>query len=371
METLLIKFRVRLTDFQEQKSRGPLFHRWLPNGEEDAIEIDTGYPDYKLEVWFDRWNFAKDSTIDNNDVKREEFDEKDLLSQGALDAGFLLGRLEIENISDSIVQFIREDNKGNEEYVQLAKQLLNNVLYPKLSGFVNTLRFDYGQYWLNEIPEWDSRERSLGDYYRSELHARWSLDGGNEWHRFIPNDIVPKLNMFGRSETDYEELLTQDDWRRIEDRMSDWDGEPSLNTSETLFVETHRLLDQEKYKQAFIRNGTLLEITTEEKVNSLFDPYGQGFSVGSLRTKLGGLKQLVALTATLLGNNTEQEIKDTVRSIEIRNKIVHENEYPADELNESEKLSGSLEVAKSIMGNDQIKLPKYLKLGIFEMGTNE
>jgi hypothetical protein len=75
MTTLLIKFAVSLLDYDVGPARhhGPLFHRWLPNGESDKLEIKTGNPDAELSVWFRRRG-CLDSGMIRFDYTREEVD---------------------------------------------------------------------------------------------------------------------------------------------------------------------------------------------------------------------------------------------------------------------------------------------------------
>ena len=36
---------------------GPLFHRWLPDGEKDAITLSPPSEHYTLKLWFERWGY--------------------------------------------------------------------------------------------------------------------------------------------------------------------------------------------------------------------------------------------------------------------------------------------------------------------------
>ena len=89
MTTMLLKFRINLELYELQtlnRNHGPLFHRWLPDGQQDSIVLDTGHPNSDLEVWFERRGFVDDGWI-RFDYKRREVDPEIMSKQGVLDAG--------------------------------------------------------------------------------------------------------------------------------------------------------------------------------------------------------------------------------------------------------------------------------------------
>jgi len=101
MPKLLLKFGINLEAKDTQfalEHHGPQFHRWLPDGEKDAILLDTGDPNAVLKVWFERRGFVRDGFI-VYDRKRQEADSEIIPKQAVLDAGPLRGLLEIQEIS--------------------------------------------------------------------------------------------------------------------------------------------------------------------------------------------------------------------------------------------------------------------------------
>lgn len=369
-----------MTSKDETKSNGPLFHRWLPDGEEDALYLDTGRQDYDLKVWFDRQDYS--TGMGENDYP--------LSNHGALDAGPLKGKLEKKNLSESETKAIKEsdvdknvtldihlDNQNSSEstkkqetdsdrYFELGKNIYEYFLYPCISRFLNVLRVDYGQYWIREMPEWDSRETSLGRYYRHELFAKWSLDGGENWSYFVPNKPLIRIN-HERNDEEYQKFITEEDWYNLPNKADERENGDSLNTSEDLLVETHRLNNNGKFKLAFIRGVTLLEVATERVVEPRLEKYTSviegSLSIKEIKPNLGGLKYLVAIVATPLENTTESEIEKTLQAIDTRNHIVHEDESMPDKSESQEQLLALLSVARSIMSREEINLPPYLNPG--------
>jgi hypothetical protein len=93
MATLLLKFGVLLENYNIEefdRHKGPLFHRWLPDGEKDAILVDVPDPTAELKVWFERRGFVDDRWI-RFDYSRPEIDPEIMERQAILDAGPLRG----------------------------------------------------------------------------------------------------------------------------------------------------------------------------------------------------------------------------------------------------------------------------------------
>jgi hypothetical protein len=66
MSALLIRFKIELAnpDFASYEPHyGPLFHRWLPDGDHDAIVLKTDDPNLELKVWFERRGFVENGNI--------------------------------------------------------------------------------------------------------------------------------------------------------------------------------------------------------------------------------------------------------------------------------------------------------------------
>ena len=103
MSTLLLKFKINLEEHNGStysKHKGPLFHRWLPDGEKDAIILDTGDTNAELRVWFERFGcIRKDGNFITYDYERREVDADIMLKQAVLEAGPIMGLLKIKAIA--------------------------------------------------------------------------------------------------------------------------------------------------------------------------------------------------------------------------------------------------------------------------------
>lgn len=90
METIQIRFVLRL---ESEKFHGPAFHRWLPNGENDAINLVANNENTSLKIWFKRFGYTDDMvqfSLDHNSIE-----ETVLRRQGILQGGPLFGELKL------------------------------------------------------------------------------------------------------------------------------------------------------------------------------------------------------------------------------------------------------------------------------------
>ena len=97
MATLIFKLIVPLErhDIEDfDRPHGPIFHRWLPDGEKDSILIQTKSRNVKVLVWFERCGFVQDGWI-KFDYKKRETNSTILKRQAKLDAGPLRVRIEV------------------------------------------------------------------------------------------------------------------------------------------------------------------------------------------------------------------------------------------------------------------------------------
>lgn len=76
MSALILTLRVSLEGL-ESDCHGAVFHRWLPDGKNDAIELDVDDPNGKLKVWFERCGYTGDEKIIFDERKRDRFRRND------------------------------------------------------------------------------------------------------------------------------------------------------------------------------------------------------------------------------------------------------------------------------------------------------
>lgn len=135
MLTLLLKFKINLEEYDVStysQHYGPLFHRWLPDGEKDAIVLDTGDPNAELKVWFERLGF-KDKDFIEFDYTRREVDPETIPKQAILEAVPLMGLLKIQALSEEESTPLRENKVVHDGWDPPERA------QHKLSGFLNTV----------------------------------------------------------------------------------------------------------------------------------------------------------------------------------------------------------------------------------------
>ena len=188
MGPLLLKFSVLLSYDSATRSQGLLFHRWFPNGPDDAIRV-APHPKATLKFWFEPRECREGGISRGNAVPIEA-----IPTYGKIVGGSLRGSLEIQGRSQAEIQCIAENKQGDPTYVQLGKLIIQDLLYEPLSRFTRILRINYGQYWINELPVWDSRSYTLGAYCSSILNLQCSTDDGNTWIPFQPTELMVTFN---------------------------------------------------------------------------------------------------------------------------------------------------------------------------------
>jgi hypothetical protein len=324
MPSLMFRFAVGLSrhDLPHYDApEGPYFHRWLPNGEMDAIDITNGNGLASLKLWFERTGFMDGGFI-RYDRKRTEVDPNIMFRQGKLKAGALRGKAVINILLDSEISAIESDSQGSDEYVSAAKKI-GKVLQPPLNNFISLLRTKYGQYWLQPLEHWDSRYQSIGADCSSSLFLHWSNDNGTTWNRFKPNESSVMMTVGART---FEECITLSDWEDIKKTFSPTKA-PSL--AATILSSALEFMDRELYRQAFIEGITALEIAISEFIskkatNNMISESIKSFFQLPLRAQVSTLAISCNLIAT-------QKIDETILSIEVRNEIVHEGKNPSEQ----------------------------------------
>lgn len=297
---------------------GPLFHRWLPDGEKDAITFKTGDSNAELKIWFERRGYTDKRGFIKYDGVRKEVDAAIVRTQGVLDAGPLFGSLRIMRLTDKYLRPLREGRQGDRDYVELGNRVVK-LLHPPIAQFLDILRTNFGQRWLPSFNEWDSSRQSLGSYC-SGLQLDWSLDSGSTWERFRPDKNV--FNVQGRySEPDFSAYLSNQDLRDVAEAVQDG-YRPSFAGS--ILRRSQQLSDSGDMAYALIQGITALEVAV-----STFLRRNAG-GVKSLSKSARGRRfpgQVAALCRLLAVDSSDAEL--AIDAIDLRNALVHEGSEPA------------------------------------------
>jgi hypothetical protein len=353
MTSILIKFVIRFERYdldQVNHLHGPIFHRWLPDGENDAISVKTKSEDAKVSIWFERCGFVENGWIQFDHNKRE-VDSDILKRQAKLDAGPLRVKIELKEIKKEEAQALAEKQKGNINYISIGKrltQIVNECVIP----VIDILRLYYGQYWLQELHKWNSEKESLGNYFR-HLYAKYSLDAGISWEDFIPDEPFVSIPFPVIIESDFSPYLSKEDWTAL-NVYSKKDFYSPLAVK--LLSKAHELRDREDYKLAFIEGNTALEVAISDFFkNRLSLP-------DNLKLEMQSFWQLpiraqLTVIASLIKDLSHEDISNAINSIQIRNKIVHEGWSPRKCKETTQALNSLFKVIARLASNKPMKFP--------------
>lgn len=355
MPTLLLKFYVYLKRIDVMRDfEGPLFHRWLPDGEKDALVLNVGTEkNVVLKVWFERRGFLERSFI-QYDVTRKEVDPDVIPTQAALTAGSLFGSLEIQGLTEEEVTPIRENKIGDTNYMAVGDRVVNKLIYPSVNRFITTLRGKYGQYWIRELPKWDSRNDTLGGYCHF-IRLKWSLDQGVTWSDFHPDEPIAYTTAISGTPESFHKYLTQDDWKDLA-QISSQKYELPLAT--TFLARANQLLDEEDYKYALIEGITALELAVSETIKPKLQA-DDNLVKSIQRFWTLPISTQVIIVATLSGRISQENLSHSLQAIEIsnsiRNEAVHEGKIPSGEM--KAHISGLLNTIAALLFGSSYKLP--------------
>ncbi len=321
MTTLYVKFGIFLSDNHlspAHRREGPLFYRWLPDGEKDFISLATRDPSATLRVWFVRRGFIQNGQVEYA-VDRFEIDPETMSRQCVLEAGPLIGILKLPNLDEEETRAVGELLIGTEAYVKIGKRVVK-LIQPSVEHLTEVLRVYYGQYWLRAPGPWNSKRQSLGSYCSGTLQAQWSFCPEGPWKSFRPNEsIVTEDAYFNTEEDIFKVYLTESDWQSLSKTLK---NVPLPSIAALSLIRAHRLVNNKMIREGIVEAVLALELALVEFLRSCICHDKELLDV------VGGLKlSLKSRAITIVsasGKATPEELKTLVSCIDHRNKIVHE-----------------------------------------------
>lgn len=359
MTNIRFHFQTRLVGYVGTLPRSPqgaLFHRFLPDGKTDAVNLTLDSDPHEIRVWFERRSKSSSGVLEW-DTQGTEFDQAIMRRQARLDGGYLFGEMQMSDVSDTELVALRhnpkaagdtfgQDSAEDPAYIALARRLLD-VLVPRLAAFVSTLRSQYGQFWLQEPRPWDSRRATLGTYCSSDLGLRWWDDGKQCWYRFLPTNSGASVAIQPLPGRGFEEYLTEADWRRLQStRCFD-----NISTELQLLGNAARSLDSGDYRQAFVEVISALELAISNRLSS------QNKSIKSAIQSFRDRETRSAHVAVILLvlGAPENETETALRAVKLRNDVVHEGYQPTE--SDAQMIRGVIQTIRRISGTEEIKTP--------------
>lgn len=347
MTDLQLKFTLFLKDYDldfDYSQGNLLFHRWLPNGKEHSIKLETRYPKTELEIWFERFGFVKDIEIIFN-LKRREVDPDVMDKMGILRSGPLFGLFKMGDISSDDEETLRKNDPNDSNYIEFGEKIIRVIDEP-LSEFIDLLRLTYGQHWLRKFSRWNSQSTTVENYF-NRFQIKFSIDNGNNWNPFHPQNVsvVAVSIMTG----DYRKYFTKKDWEKLSEEVK---KHHKFSLAALLLGESQKRLDQEQIKLAFIEGVSALDLALTELYRERYSALpGAEKSVNQFLEL--SLPIRIISTVSLKEEITQNQIHDTLKTIDIRNKIAHEGYDPSRE--ENRFLRSLLKVTSILLHNTQFR----------------
>lgn len=332
------------------RPHGPLFHRWLPDGEASSISIKTTSKNIEVFTWFERCGFVQGGWI-RFDYKKRETDPEIICRQGILDAGPLRVKIIIKGIYSKDIVELKKDDEGNECYIKTGKKItkiINDTIIP----FINNLRLYHGQYWIQELHKWNSTKESLGSYFR-KIYAKYSVDNGITWGDFIPDKLESQIRIFSILRKDFSAYLSKKCW----ENLNNFDPSTFVPPLSIKILQTaHQFKDEGNYKQSIIECNTALEVAIGDLFKKRFPLTKQ------LRKEIESfwglsVKSQLTIISSLMNDIPEEDIENALYIVKLRNKIVHDGYSPKNDFETEKKINSLFKIVAKIISNKEIKFP--------------
>lgn len=351
MNHLEIKFGTFIDNYDVDsvfRRSGPLFHRWLPNGRDDALKVELTDEKAYVLLWFERRGYVDDSGFIKYEHKKKEVDDTIIPRQAVLGAGALFGCVVLNDVIAEEYECVINDKTDAAGYIAIGKRVVKKIVDPLLAKITRILRDTYGQYWV-EIPScFDSRKSSLGQHCHHRSMKWQTLDGKEGF--FIPTEKKNEVISINVGMSSYDEYLDKETWEIIGELLNS-NYQPS--TTLAIASRVNRLLDEGRIQHALIECITSLEVAIEEYVRIKLQNDTKFIEVTQSFWQLS-LPARVTLVATLACLD-DQDINNSLKAISERNKFVHEGKSPAPE--SENYIKGVLQIIKGFAGTPQVKLP--------------
>ena len=293
---------------------GPIFNQWLPNGINDKLVL-FAQGDMGLSVFCNRYGIVRDGRVVFS-KKSNLVDELAISKNYKLYGGPIFIELTYPIDNANLEKIIKRDaeskidaGKLNESnnYEDLGKDIYE-LVYSKMFPFGYTLKYRYGQYWMEDFPKFDSRLQTIGGYF-SNLRGVCFID--DKEYRFLPLVAQNTIELESMMHGEDNGFLSEEDWKNLGKSVP---LEKSICNE--FLIRAHLACWEGDLNQAFIESATALELSISKVVTK--DKKNGSFFDLSLSARLSVISQFI------LKDDPEQLLEGALKAIEIRNDIVHE-----------------------------------------------
>jgi len=335
------------------RKNGPLFHRWLPNGRDDALEIELPDEKARIFLWFERRGYVDENGFIRFDHKKKEVDKAIIPRQALLEAGALFGCVVLEDVAVEEYECVIEDKTDDQGYISLGKRVVQTMVDPFLTRITKILRDTYGQYWIDIPSSFDSRKKSLGQHCDHRA-MKWKTLSGKKGDFLPTKKTSAGIALTGSMSLNFNDYLDKTSWFNLGELLNT-SYEPSIALE--IASRANSLLDGGRIQHALVECITSLEIVIEEYVreklfdNSTLVKKTQSFWELNLPAKV----TLIAALASL----DENDIECSIKAIKERNDFVHEGKIPGKE--SQDHIAGVLRIIKGLINAPEVKFPSANK----------
>jgi hypothetical protein len=249
----------------------------------------------------------------------------------------------LTNVSQNAFDAVTKNQIGNAEYIELGKSVVQDLLIPTLKRFAKLLRDVFGQYWIAEPDEWDSRRAELG-HFCSLYSMQWHTNGLSG--DFTPTQPTPPTLEFTAEFFDFSSLIKKLDWQTLGKLLSEKFDPPA---AAYMASRANRLLREGRIVHSLIESAIALEIAIAQRVE-LSLPNGHKNSEEAF-SKLTRPDQIAIVCGLLRIDETRT--KGAIKGVLARNQFVHHGKDPP--ANVVELIEDMLAVTALIIGEPEIR----------------
>jgi hypothetical protein len=373
MGFLSVRFVIRLGD---KEKHGPAFHRWLPDGEQDSIYLNTYDKEIELKVWFKRYGYS-DETKPGITFSLEKNDVDPLLigRNGLLYSGPLFGevKIDLKKLNKEEVEFLQQICNCKDQlniarnslplYKKIGRKVITFIHQPT-ERFIDVIRTVYGQYWIPPFPVLDENKENVGNYCQL-LNMTWKLTGDSFWKKFSPE--IPTIILKGHrsADRDFKHLLDKNDWWNLTGKLDT----PISFAAKILIEARHQYEINHNPSYGFVLGVSGLELSVEEIISykhkkkekewitQLNYRAKQKYGIVFNDLSLGKKVKVLGFLVPHLSNWT----KPCSDAVYLRNSIVHDGKTIKNIDQYEDLFHGLINFSGRLLPNPFLKYP--LKLG--------
>ncbi|MGA9154549.1 MAG: hypothetical protein WBZ36_28525 [Candidatus Nitrosopolaris sp.] len=185
---------------------------------------------------------------------------------------------------------------------------------------------------------------------------QWSRNN-EDWFEFIPvKGVSASIPFRIVEESFYKEFLLKEDWNQMAELLHK-NYRPTI--AATLLNRAHILNNQGDLRASFIEGISVLELAIKEFMTSKI-PQSKSVTKAMNQFWDMGLPGKIISIGLVSGTVSSSDIENTIKAIEIRNKITHEGWKPENIEVSKMVIMGLFRTVSGLLSAPKIKFPENL-----------